>query len=125
MLPSPEDLAAHVVPAVGAREVAGAEVAVVAREEATVVDLVDHLVGDMEDVAEVGTGDSEGEAVVEVEETEELPEEFLEECAEVVVEVVVVVRVRALHFNSLQQLISRSLQFYSFSFKNVWILTGV
>merc|ERR1719412_2587896 len=81
MLPSPEDLAAHVVPAVGGREAAGA------------------------DVAEVGRGDSEGEAVVEVEETGELPGEVLEECAEVVE--VVVVRVRALHFNSLQQLISR------------------
>ena len=107
MLPSPEDLADPVVPAVGAREVAGAAVDEVEREE--VSEVMDLLVVDM-DVDEVGTGDSEGEDVEEVEETGELPEEFLEECAEVVVEVV---RVRPLHSNSQQQLISGFLQFYS------------
>lgn len=109
MLPSPEDLADLVVPAVAGREVVGAEVDEVAREEVTAVDL---LVVDM-DVGEVGTEDSEGEDVEEVEETGELPEEFLEECAEVVVEVVEVVRVRPLHSNSQQQLISGYLQCYS------------
>ena len=99
MLPSPGDLADLVVPAVAAREAAGAEVDEVEREEVTVVDL---LVVDM-DVDEVGTGDSEGEDVEEVE-REELPEEFLEECVEVVVEVVEEeVRVRPLHSSSSRQ----------------------
>ena len=98
MLPSPEDLADPVVPAVAAREAVEAVVAEVEREEVTVVDL---LVVDM-DVDEVETGDSEGEDVAE-EEREELPEEFLEECVEVVVEVV---RVRPLHSNSKQKLTS-------------------
>ena len=96
MLPSLEDLADPVVPAVGAREVAGAVVDEVEREEVTVVDL---LVVDL-DVDEVETGDSEGEDVEEVE-REELPGEFLEECVEVVVEVV---RVQPLHSNSKQKL---------------------
>jgi len=99
MLPSPEDLADPVVPAVGAREDAGAAVDEVEREE--VSEVMDLLVVDM-DVDEVATGDSEGEDVEEVE-REELPEEFLEECVEVVVEVVEVVRVRALHSNNSQQ----------------------
>lgn len=99
MLPSPEDLADPVVLVVGAREVAGAAVDEVEREE--VSEVMDLLVVDL-DVDVVATGDSEGEDVEEVE-REELPEEFLEECVEVVVEVVEVVRVRPLHSNNSQQ----------------------
>lgn len=99
MLPSPEDLADPVVLVVGAREVAGAAVDEVEREE--VSEVMDLLVVDLY-VDVVATGDSEGEDVEEVE-REELLEEFLEECVEVVVEVVEVVRVRPLHSNNSQQ----------------------
>ena len=100
MLPSLEDLADPVVPAVGAREVAGAVVDEVEREEGEEVTVMAVLLVVDLDVDEVGTGDSEGEDVEEVEK-EELPEEFLEECVEVVVEVV---RVQPLHSNSKQKL---------------------
>ena len=103
MLPSPGGLAALVVQAVEVREVAAVVVDEVAREEVTAVDLL--AVEDM-DVVVVETGDSEEEDVEEVEK-EELQEEFLEECVEVAVEVVEVVRVRALHSSSPQQLTNK------------------